>query len=186
MIKSLRFAGVLAVAGFMAGMTGCATVPNPGTESDRTLLRSRVEAIIADFKAEDPTIQRFFQGAEAYVVFPEIVAGALIFGGAHGNGEVYQNGQFIGYADVSQGSFGLQAGGQKYAEIIFFQNEGSLVDFKYGTLEFDVRATAIAASHGAAEAANYRKGVIVFTLPQAGFMAQAAIGGQKFRFLPAK
>jgi len=185
MMKSLRFACVLAVAGLMAGMVGCATVPNPGTESDRALLRSSVEAVIADFKTQDPTIQRFFQGAEAYVVFPEVVAGALIFGGAHGNGEVYQKGQFIGYADVSQGSFGAQAGVQKYAEIIFFQNEGALVAFKYGSMEFDIRATAVAASHGAAEAANYRKGVIVFTLPQAGLMAQAAVGGQKFRFLPA-
>lgn len=180
----LRFVAVLAVMMVGGLMAGCAATPNPGTESDKALLRSQVQAVIADFKREDPTIQRFFETAEAYVVFPEVVTGALIVGGAHGDGEVYQKGQLIGYADVSQGSFGAQIGGQKYAEVIFFQNEGALVDFKYGTLEFDARATAIAASRGAAEAANYRRGVIIFTLPQGGLMAQAAVGGQKFRFLP--
>jgi hypothetical protein len=43
----------------------------------------------------------------------------------------------------------------------------------------------VAASKGAASTADYRRGVIVFTLPESGLMAQAAIGGQKFRYQPA-
>jgi lipid-binding SYLF domain-containing protein len=181
--RILSVAGILA-AGVMMG--ACASTPNPGGSEDRALLHSRVDAAIRDFKTQDPTIQTFFDTAEAYAVFPAIISGAIVFGGAHGDGEVYQKGKFIGYADVSQASVGAQLGGQKYGEMIFFQNEGSLVDFKFGTMEFDARATAIAASKGAAAAADYRRGVIIFTLPESGLMAQAAVGGQKFRFEPAE
>jgi lipid-binding SYLF domain-containing protein len=176
-----------AVAAMLATMmAGCGTNPNPGDSVDRQLLSERTQAAIHDFKETDPSIQRFFDTAHAYVVFPAVVTAAVGVGGAHGDGEVFQNGKLIGYADVSQGSVGVQLGAQKYAEVLFFENEGSFVDFKYSTLEFDARATAIAASRGAAAAADYRRGVITFTLPESGLMAQAAIGGQKFRYEPAR
>jgi len=166
-------------------LAGCGDSPHPGDSVDRALLHDRVTASISDFKIIDPSIQRFFDTAHAYVIFPEVVTGALGVGGAHGDGEVYEKGKFVGYADVSQGSIGAQIGGQKYSEIIFFQNEGSFVDFKYSSLEFDARASAVAASAGAAATADYSRGVVIFTLPQSGLMAQAAIGGQKFRYEPA-
>ena len=177
-------ARALLAMGLMMAAAGCGSTPNTGTSEDREVLHSRVQTCMADFKAEDPTIQRFFDTAEAYVVFPRVVTGALVVGAAHGHGEVYQKRQLIGYADVTQGSVGAQIGGQRFAEVIFFQNESSLVDFKYGTLEFDARATAIAASRGAGTTADYRRGVVIFTLPESGLMAQAAIGGQKFRYTP--
>ena len=172
--------GLVAVAAFFAG---CASTPNPGDAADRSLLHTQTQMAIADFEARDPSIKHFFQTAHAYAVFPEVVTGAAILGGAHGDGEVYQSGKMIGYADVSQGSIGAQLGGQRYAEVVFFQNEGTFVDFKYGATEIDARATAIAAASGAAATADYRHGVLVFTLPQSGLMAQAAVGVQKFRFL---
>jgi len=167
-------------------LASCASTPNPGNETDRSLLHIRTSGAIADFKAQDPSMDAVFKDAYAYAVFPRIVTAAVGIGGAHGDGEVYQKGQFVGYADVTQASVGAQLGAQRYAEIVFFQNESAFVEFKYGSMEFDARATAVAASEGAATAANYRHGVLVFTLPESGLMAQAAIGTQKFRFEPAK
>jgi hypothetical protein len=43
---------------------------------------------------------------------------------------------------------------------------------------------AVAAAEGGALIAKYREGVLVFTLPRSGLMAQVAIGGQKFKFKP--
>lgn len=163
-------------------LAACGTTPNPGDSREREVLHARVAASMNDFRTVDPSVQRFFTSSHAYVVFPRIISGAAGIGGAHGDGEVYENGKFVGYADVSQGSIGVQLGGQKYGEILFFQNEGSFVDFKYSGMEFDARATAIAASNGAAATADYRRGVVTFTLPESGLMAQAAVGGQKFRF----
>lgn len=174
------------LAGLTMTLAACGTHPNPGDSVDRQLLTERTQAAIHDFKEIDPSIQRFFDTAYAYVVFPRVITAAIGVGGAHGNGEVFQRGQLVGYADISQGSIGAQLGAQKYAEVLFFENEGSFVDFKQSTLEFDARATAVAASNGAAAAADYRRGVITFTLPESGLMAQAAVGGQKFRYEPAR
>jgi lipid-binding SYLF domain-containing protein len=172
----------LVVAGML--VAGCGSISNPGSFADRELLHSRVEAALADFRAADPTLETLMARAHAYVIFPQIVSAAVGLGGAHGDGEVYQGGRLIGYADVSQASIGAQLGGQKYAELILFETQSALLDFQNGTVEFDARATAVAASKGAASTANYQHGVMVFTLPEGGLMAQAAIGGQKFRYRP--
>jgi lipid-binding SYLF domain-containing protein len=166
-------------------LSACGTSPDVGDTQQRAVLHDQVNAALSDFHNTDPSLQRFFDGAYGYAVFPEIVTAAVGVGGAHGDGEVYQNRQFIGYADLSQGSVGVQLGAQKYAEIIFFENEASLIAFKKSDTEFDARATAVAAAKGAAATADYRNGVVVFTRPIGGLMAQAAIGGQKFRFEPA-
>jgi len=174
---------VAAIVG--AGMIGCRGKPNPGSAMERAQMRSAAQAAINDFKAKDPSIERFFRTSEGFAIFPEVTTGALIVGGAHGNGEVYQQGRFIGFADVSQASIGAQVGGQKFSQIIFFQNEAALESFKSGSLEFDAQASAVIAASGAATTADFNRGVAVFTMPQGGAMVQAALGGQRFRFMPA-
>ena len=162
-------------------LSACGDTAKVDTQ-EKALLHQQVQATIDQVKQTDPSIQKFFDGAYGYAVFPEIVTAGVGVGGAGGDGEVFQQGKFIGYTDLSQGSVGLQLGAQKYGEIIFFEKDLALINFKSGTTEFDARATAVAASAGAAAAANYNNGVAVFTIPIGGLMAQAAIGGQKFRF----
>ena len=145
-------------------------------------MHEQVQATLDDVKKTDPTIQKFFDSAYGYAVFPEIVTAGVGVGGAGGDGEVFEKGKFVGYTDLSQGTVGLQLGAQKYGEIIFFEKESAITAFKSGTTEFDARATAVAASAGAAATANYSNGVAVFTIPIGGLMAQAAVGGQKFRY----
>jgi len=179
----------MALKGFSAGLLtmlafGCGTRVDPGTSDERGSLHARVEGAMADFQATDPSLKSLLNSAQAYVIFPNVISAAIVIGGAHGRGEAYEKGQLAGYSDISQGSVGAQLGGQGFAELIVFQTHSAFVDFTQGTLEFDARATAVAASSGAATSADYRRGVVVFTLPQGGLMAQAAIGGQKFRFTP--
>lgn len=183
-MKVLPIVSTLAVLG-AAFLAGCGSKPSVNSPDEQAELNQQVQAAIDDFKSRDESLGRFFTNAKAYAVFPEIVTGGAGVAGAHGDGEVFSGGQYIGTADVSQASIGLQLGGQKYAEIIFFENEGALVDFEHGTTEFDARATAVAAADGAARTADYTHGVLVFTMPKGGLMAQAAIGGQKFRFRAA-
>jgi hypothetical protein len=40
----------------------------------------------------------------------------------------------------------------------------------------------VIATEGASKDYSYNKGVAVFTMPKAGAMAEASIGGQKFNF----
>src|SRR6185312_1768512 len=82
----------------------CGSTPNTGNSEDKALLRSRAQAILAEFQSVDPTLEPLIKSSRAYAIFPHVVSVAVGLGGAHGDGEVYQDGKFIGYADVSQGS----------------------------------------------------------------------------------
>jgi len=149
-------------------------------------LEQKAHEAIVMFKKTDPDMKNFFDESKGYVVFPKIAKGGFIVGGAGGEGVVYERGasgtKIIGYSTLSQGSIGLQAGGQVFSEIIFFQTDASLDRFKKGTTEFAGTASAVAASAGASADAAYENGVAVFTAGESGLMLQASIGGQGFSF----
>ncbi|HXZ60751.1 MAG TPA: lipid-binding SYLF domain-containing protein [Steroidobacteraceae bacterium] len=146
----------------------------------------------------------FFKNCYGYVVFPTIGKGGLGIGAAHGSGRVYAKGKHIGDATVNQVSFGLQAGGQAYSQMIFFEDKRALDEFTGGNFEFgaDVNAVAITAAAGASAgtsgssagasggkkdattAGKYYKGMAVFTIVKGGAMYQAAVAGQKFKYKP--
>ena len=152
---------------------------------DQELLK-KAEQSIGTFKKTDPSLKIFFKEAYGYVTFPKITKGGLIVGGAHGNGVVYKKGKVIGRAKVSQGTFGLQAGGKTYAQMIFFKDKASRDKLVNGNLEFAAQATANAVKSGGAADAAYSEGVAIFSMATGGLMAEASIGGQKFKYTPAK
>jgi lipid-binding SYLF domain-containing protein len=105
---------------------------------------------------------------------------------------------------MTQLSVGLQAGGEAYSQIIFFEDQRALEEFTKGDYEFgaDAGAVAITAAAGASAgttgasagasggkkdattSGRYHKGVAVFTIVKGGAMAQATVAGQKFKFRP--
>ena len=158
--------------------------------------RKAAKETIAKFKEKDPGMERFFY-AYGYAVFPTVGTGALIVGGAHGTGLVYKNisvsmligdpiymGKIMGRSSLSQGTVGLQAGGQAYSEIIFFQDKAAFDSFKNGKLKLAAQASAVAVTAGASADAAYEGGVAVFTMGKGGLMLQGAIGGQQLTFEP--
>jgi lipid-binding SYLF domain-containing protein len=145
----------------------------------------------------------FFNNSYGYAVFPSIGKGGLVVGGAHGSGRVYEQGKYIGDTSMTQVSVGLQAGGEAFRQIIFFENKAALDQFTGGNFQFgaDVNAVAIrsgvsgtAGTSGATATANtaknaasggkYYKGMAVFTIVKGGAMVQATVGGQKFSYKP--
>jgi lipid-binding SYLF domain-containing protein len=139
---------------------------------------------VANFLKMDPTLQKFVDESSGYAIFPSVGKGGLVVGGAHGKGLLYEKGAVTGQASMTQASFGAQAGGQSFAEIIFFETPAALNDFKTGKFEMSADLSAVAAAQGAAKSVKYKDGVAVFTLPKKGLMVQASIGGQKFKFEP--
>ena len=148
----------------------------------------------------------FFDNAYAYLVFPNIGKGGLGVGAAHGSGRAYEQGKYVGDVKMNQISVGLQAGGQAFSQVVFFEDKHAFDDFTRGEFEFDatVQAVAITASatasagstgttsgaaagkNDASTAGKYRKGLAVFTVAKGGLMYQAAVGGQKFKFTKKK
>jgi lipid-binding SYLF domain-containing protein len=150
---------------------------------------SKKEKIIADSKtaksefiATDHLLKAIFDNAYGYVIFPNVGKGGVGVGGAAGNGAVYEKNKLVGMAKLSQLSIGLQAGGQAYREVIFFESKEGLDRFKESKFEFSAQASAVAVTVGASGSAKYTDGVMVFTMQKGGLMYEAAIGGQKFKF----
>ncbi len=149
---------------------------------------------------------QFFSNSYGYAVFPTIGKGGLGVGAAHGNGKVYEQGKYIGDASMTQVSFGLQAGGQAYSQIIFFEDKRSLDEFTSGNFEFGAGVSAVAITAGVSGSAGttgtsagasggkndastkgkYHKGMAVFTVAKGGLMYEASVAGQKFKYKAAK
>jgi lipid-binding SYLF domain-containing protein len=132
----------------------------------------------------DPSLGAFLDKSVGYAVFPTVGKGAIGVGGAYGRGVLYEGGRQIGYCDLSQGSIGLQLGGQKYTEIIAFETKPAIQEFKNNNFEFDAQASAVALESGSGANAKYDDGVAVFTMDEKGLMFEASVGGQRFTFVP--
>ena len=163
-------------------LAGCANAPYV---SGGSLDRETAEAIEL-FKRTDPSMQKLFDSAAGYAVFPTITKAAIGIGGAHGEGQVFTDGKLIGLSSLTQGTIGLQLGAQAYAEVIFFHDKATLDDFAQSEWALSAQATAVAAAEGASSNANYQKGVMVFTVAKGGLMFEASVGGQRFTFTPVR
>jgi lipid-binding SYLF domain-containing protein len=141
-----------------------------------------VQRAIIQIKQRDPGIQKFFDNSAGYAVYPSVGKGGIVVGGAYGRGLVIENGQVNGYTALSQATIGLQLGGQKYAQFIFFKDETALNHFKRGNFEFGAQASAVAITAGASADANYDSGVAIFTNAGGGLMFEGSVGGQRFSY----
>jgi lipid-binding SYLF domain-containing protein len=167
---------------FVAGLlTGCSTAPTTATAKDE--LTQKAVAERAEWNKVDPGIEALAKKSEGYAFFPEVTKGGLGVGGAYGRGVVFQQNQPIGYADVTEGSVGLQAGGQTYSELIVFETRDAMERFKRNQFKFGANASAILARTGAAANTRFVEGVAVFVRPVAGAMAEAAIAGQRVTYV---
>jgi lipid-binding SYLF domain-containing protein len=174
------FASVFACIVFFSN--GLALADRDTTESDRE--KSEVEKTIARFKEKDPSIETFLDHACGYAVFPDVGGGAFILGFVEGAGLVYEKGGVIGRVVLNQATVGLQAGGQNYSEIIFFQDKAALETLKSNDFKLAKQASAVVVTAGASTSADYDEGVAVFTMSKGGLMLEASIGGQQFKFEP--
>src|SRR5215813_11845900 len=165
-----------------AVVIGCTTAPS--TPGDRDVLLERATTVMSEMNREAPGLDELTKKAYGYAVFPEVAKGGLIFGGGYGRGVVYEQGRHIGYADLSQASFGLQAGGQTYSELIVFENKAALERLKQGRVEMAADASAVILKTGAAASARFFNGFAVFVKPIGGAMAEASVGGQQVTYVP--
>jgi len=134
-------------------------------------------------KEKDSTFEATLNKAHSHVIFPNVGKGGFIVGGAGGEGLVYEGKELIGTATLSQATIGAQIGGQTFVEVILFSDQIALRKFKEGRFEMSAGVSAVAAAEGVAGKADYENGMAVITLPKKGLMAEASIGGQKFKFM---
>jgi lipid-binding SYLF domain-containing protein len=124
------------------------------------------------------------RGGHGYALFPEVVKAGLGLGGGYGQGVVYEQGQHVGFADLTLGSIGAQIGGQTFRELIVFQNKAAMDRFRLSPVDFTAGAAAMILQNGAAADASFIEGIAVVVQPITGAMAEATIGGQQFKYVP--
>jgi lipid-binding SYLF domain-containing protein len=163
-------------------LVGCSTAPTTPTERDELIRKAQAER--QEWNKLDPGIEALAKKSHGIAFFPEITKGGLGVGGGYGRGVVYEQGHHIGYADVTQGSVGLQAGGQTYSEVLVFEDKAAMDRFKQNTIDFGANASAVIAKTGASKNARFVDGVAVFVRPITGAMAEAAVGGQRVTYVP--
>lgn len=158
-----------------------------------------------DIFKKSPQVEKFFDSAYGYAVFPMVGKAAWLVGFTYGKGQVYRGGYVTGTTSVYHGSLGFQGGGQVYSQIIFFQDQRAYDEFALGALEVDARAAVVVVTAGAqAQAgstgvtgatstgpgsstqvgARYAKGLAVFVQSKGGLMLDVSGGVQKFTFTP--
>ena len=175
-----RAAMVLAVATGL--LVGCTTAP-PTPEGRNALVENATRAML-DMNRVDPGVEPLARKGYGYALFPEVVKAGLGFGGGYGQGVVYEQGQHVGYADLTLGSVGAQIGGQTFSELIVFENKAAMDRFKLSPVDFTAGAAAMILQNGAAANASFIEGIAVVVRPITGAMAEATIGGQQFKYIP--
>jgi lipid-binding SYLF domain-containing protein len=178
MMNSRKLAGFLVAAVVLAG--GCSSAQ----KAEGPALSEQVTDTVALMVSRDPNLQLWFDDAYGYAVYPSVTKGAFVVGGAHGTGQVFEQGKLIGTTSLTQGTIGAQIGGQAYSELVFFKDKWALDTFKRGDLELAAQASAVAVGAGASSDADYESGVAVFTMAKGGLMLEASVGGQKFDYTP--
>ena len=173
--------GIMLVLIVVAGlMVSCATAPS--SSEDKQALITEAATRMQQIKTEYPGVGELVKRGYGYSLFPKVGKGGLGVGAAYGRGVVYEQERHIGYSDLTQGSVGLQAGGQTFSELLVFENKAALDRFKEGRLDFAADASAVVLKTGVATNATFVNGVAVAVSPIGGAMLEAAIGGQQFTY----
>jgi lipid-binding SYLF domain-containing protein len=161
-------------------LVGCESTPE--TPAEQQAMRSDARAALLKMYDRDPSLRSVVENAYGYAIFPNVGKGGLIAGGAHGTGEVFEQGRLVGYATLTQATIGAQIGGQSYDELIVFQDEPTFRKFQSNQYSPAANATAVALKSGTGAGTSFENGTATFILPTSGLMAEASIGGQSYTY----
>ena len=185
-MKAARFAIAMLFAPVGAGLmtlTGCGS--EPSTQVQQKQLITDSDATLKDLETAEPSLTDMVKNSAGYVVYPNVTVGALGVKVESGNGDVYQNGKYIGTSHLGAGDIGLSAGGETYSELIVFQTPEALSQFENNKLHFDAGANAVILQAGATASPKYTNGVAVVKHSKGGLLLDASIGAQQFTFKAA-
>ena len=86
-------------------------------------LTSESHAALSQLKSQNSAAAKVSSRAMAVLVFPNVVKAGFIFGAQGGEGTLFVHGRPSGRYRTVAGSYGLQAGVQKYGYALFFMNQ---------------------------------------------------------------
>ncbi len=151
-------------------------------ESRRDLTRSARRALSSLYKST-PGAAELGNHAAGILVFPTIMKGGFIVAAHYGDGVLFKGDSVVGYYNSTGGSWGLQAGAQKFSYVLFFMTQDDLryLDQSAGW-EIGTSPNLTVLDKGLAtslSSTTLRKGVYAFFFGQKGLMAGLSLQGTK-------
>jgi len=174
MTKYLISAAVLTVAMFT-------TLAGRAFADDEIVADSN--AALQSLYGSEPVAKMIGEKAKAVLVFPSIVKAGFIVGGQYGEGVLFENGKFVAHYNSVAGSYGLQAGVQKFGYALFLMNNNALEYLnKSDGWELGVGPSIVIVDKGKAKSLTtmtLKDDVYAFIFDQKGLMAGLGIQGSK-------
>jgi lipid-binding SYLF domain-containing protein len=133
--------------------------------------------------AQNSAAARAKSKAIAVLVFPDVVKAGFILGAQEGQGILFLHGRPSGRYRTVAGSYGLQAGVQKYGYALFLMNQKA-VDWVNNTRGWEIGTgpSVVIVDKGMARSFTtdtLHSGIYAFTFDQQGLMAGLGLQGSK-------
>jgi lipid-binding SYLF domain-containing protein len=167
----------------------CTTVILAGLGSQQAFaesaaqIDSKVDLALEALYEKTPAAKKQAESAKGILVFPDIIKAGLMIGGQYGVGALRVGGKTVGYYNVAEGSFGLQAGAQSFGYALFFMDEAALEYMKKsGGWEIGVGPSITVVDEGLAGSLTTTTGkdnIYAFFFDQQGLMAGLGLKGGK-------
>ena len=171
--------GVLAMAVLATVLSG---VP-PAAASSAVEINRGVDAALAKLYGTVPDARPLGQRAKGILVFPEVVKAGFVFGAQYGDGALRRRGKTVGYYNTVAGSYGLQAGAQKFGYALFFMSDSALAYLdKSEGFEVGVGPSIVIVDSGKAvthTTSTVKSDIYAFIFDQRGLMAGLGLQGSK-------
>lgn len=152
------------------------------TTSFNTLVDQSIEVYSAISKGSQGEVPaKIRNDAKCIAVIPNVVTGALVVGGTHGDGLVSCR-TASGWSQPSavslnQGSLGLQAGAKSADLVMYFENQASVDALKRGKFTLGADVSAVAGNYDSS-LVTPASGVVVYTRSSGAFAGAAVNGSQ--------
>ena len=167
----------------------CATVILAGVGSQQAAAETaaqidgKVDLALEALYQKSPAAKKQAESAKGILVFPNIIKAGLMIGGQYGVGALRVGGKTVGYYNVVEGSFGLQAGAQTFGYALFFMDESALGYLTNSKgWEIGVGPSITVVDEGLAGSLTTTTGkdnVYAFFFDQQGLMAGLGLKGSK-------
>lgn len=175
--RIIKLVAALAVAAVPA------FTPQSAFAASAAELNREARAALKTLVAKTPAAKELEKKAKGILVFPSIVKAGLIVGGQYGEGVLYKGGKVAGYYNTAGGSYGLQAGAQKFGYVMFFMTDSALAYLgKSEGFEVGVGPSVVVMDEGKAKSfttTTAKDEVYAFIFSQSGLMAGLGLQGNK-------
>jgi lipid-binding SYLF domain-containing protein len=167
-----------------------ALAPQTAVAASAAELDRDARAALKTLLAKTPAARALEKKAKGILVFPAIVKAGLIVGGQYGEGVLYKGGKVAGYYNTAGGSYGLQAGAQKFGYVMFFMSDSALAYLgKSEGFEIGVGPSVVVMDEGMAKSTTtttLKDEIYAFIFSQSGLMAGLGLQGNKITRLDKK